>query len=187
MIDLTDWELVAMAQQDDSSAFEELMQRYQPLIISQHSGQRLSDMNLDEWQQEARIVLWKIMQRFNVERKNAFGTYFKVSLVNKRRDLARRAKAQKRRLLRGKLELDSDPVLRENVLIDHTMPDAVVETRDTAAHCFDKLLSSFECQVQRCMLGQMSIEEIAASLEADVNQVKNAIERIRKKLRAEFK
>ncbi|KRK48019.1 sigma-70 family RNA polymerase sigma factor [Secundilactobacillus kimchicus] len=187
--DLTDWNLVALAKRGEDTAFEEILRRYQPLVNHLQGEFYLPDMDRDEWQQEARIVLWKAVQHFNVTREKAFGSYYKTALLNRRRDLARRAHAKKRSTSSGHVEIDANPELLSNLLVDTWLatPDQVVIVRDTVSQCQATQFSNFERLVHEYACSGLSIVEIAASLNADGKQVKNALARIKKKLRNEFR
>ncbi len=72
-----DWVLVEKARDGNERALQELIDRYKPLILSIQNRYYLQELELSDWFQESAIVLWEVVNRFDVTRTHAFGSYLK--------------------------------------------------------------------------------------------------------------
>lgn len=182
-----DWELAQQAKAGNEDALCELMRRYEPLVVSIQLNYYLKCYDMRDWIQEAYIVLWRIVHRFDVERTRAFGMYFKQALLNRRRDIHRGMSTQKRRLVVSVTSLKvPDGWLEMFANQEWRSPDDVVIVRQHVMKVLKKELSQLERGVILALVGGQTREEIMATFNLDKRQLHNATERIKRKIRQEF-
>lgn len=95
---VTDEELILKFKQGNESCFNELMQRYKPLIESTSRRYIISNMEREDLVQEARIVLYEAITKFCQDKKVPFAAFYKRLLYNRICVLMRRCMATKRKL-----------------------------------------------------------------------------------------
>lgn len=185
MVEKTDWVLVEMAQKGDEDALMALRARYEPLVLSIHSQYHFPGLDREEWQQEATVVLWHVVVRFDVSRQRAFGSYYKTALLNSRHDYVRRANAKKRVLPEKSTSIDANPEYFESFLMDVTngMPDEIMELRQLLLQIMNGVLSKGERSVVMCWMRGLSDQQIMAQLVMSPTQLHNASERVKRKAR----
>ncbi len=165
----------------DHSAFDELLDEYNPLICSEVSrhGEGLGSEDIEDLRQLALLALYRAALAFDLEQGEVeFGLYAKIcisnALVSQLRIIRRRAQEISTDFM-GSLELGAeDPAAR---IVEQ-------EAFDTLYDRIRTLLSPYENRVWSMYIAGRSSGEIARLLQKDSHSVENAVYRIRQKLRA---
>lgn len=183
--DQADWTLVEMAREGSESALQELMDRYKPLILSIQKRFYLQGLELSDWMQESRIVIWEVVNRFDVTRTHAFGSYLKAALLNCRRDCARRLNAKKRKATGPVSSIDANPSYFADTLADEQLfsSEGLVIFKQQLFETVKKDMSKMERSVLIALLSGETEEQICERFQLDGTQFHNANERIKRKLR----
>jgi len=178
--------LVMLIQNVKEDPFETLLRISKPITLSVMSGYFLKDYDRDDFLQEARRVLIKAANEYNIKEGMRFLQYYHMSLSNHLNMLVRKEYAQKRRV---NIETSSLDELTDSYG-DHirgtspTMYDP--EEATIAKEMFESYiieLSPFEEEIFGLFLGGLSLEEIGEKLKLNVKQVTNALYRCSTKLR----
>lgn len=80
----------------DDTAFEQVFQRYSPVVYNIQSRYYIRDFDQDDWLQEGRIALNDALTSYQQDRGTTFGLYYKMIFENRIRSLLRRQQAKKR-------------------------------------------------------------------------------------------
>lgn len=190
---LSDEDLVALAQAGDKPALDAILSRYKNLVYAKAKSYFLAGADDDDLIQEGFIGLYRAIQDFNPEKH----PYFKVfaSLCVSRRILtAVKTSTRRKHLpLNSYVSLDSNDYKSDRgAMISEIAaskelqdPEAILidrENVDGIEYKINKALSKFELEVLLYYLRDMSYKEISEKLGKDVKAVDNAVQRIRKKL-----
>lgn len=174
-------ELVTQAKNGRQSAFNQLCQQYEPLLISMASrySAMCSDGMFDEFLQEAKIALNRAIVSYNLDNKNVtFGAYARTVVRNWLVDLVRRMNSKKRKKI--DVEISGDEIAGSD-----TPQDEVVwrELGEKLMKKVEKLLSPYERNVLSMLIGGHKAKEISLHIGKNEKSVNNAIFRIRSKLK----
>jgi len=177
--------LIALAQEGDQTAFEELLDSYAPLIDSmtgRFSAPHASLLDREDLRQEAVLGFYRAIMHFDTERQNIqFGVYAKECIRN---GLISYLRSQKRHENVVLLEDSSDE--EQEISDDDDPAKRLVEEESYLAlsRRIHDALSPFENQIWWPYLSGRTAGEIADQLGTNEKAVQNAVYRIRKKLRA---
>ncbi|MDH6364018.1 RNA polymerase sporulation-specific sigma factor [Enterococcus sp. PF1-24] len=165
--------------------FLQLFNRYKPIVFKLQKKYRLNNFDNDDWLQEGQIVFYKILTCYDVEKGATLGHFFKLAFVNHINSLLRKQTALKRKadVLSCSLEklapvdeanyrkgMNYQPHILENMILKENFQK------------YQTLFSEREGAVMSCYLLQMDLAEIAQLLHISENQVRNALDRGKKKL-----
>lgn len=173
------------AQSGDQAAFEDLLDRYMPLIRSlsarfSRSQERTNDS--EDLQQTAIIAFLHAVEQYDAERSGAasFGTYAAYCIKNAMISELRSIKKWDHTIL---LE-DDELAAAEDTEGDPA--SQIIEEEDYLAltESIRRALSPYENRIWWLYLSGRTAKEIAAQMNKDEKSVHNAIFRIRRKLRA---
>ena len=165
-------------------AFEELLERYEPLIgasVAKFSEDEVARLFADDLRQEATVVFYNSILTYDTDQTEVeFGLYAKICISNA---LVSQLRKLKRRT--------AEP-LTENESIDlfvHEAEDpseSILEQERVNAlySVIRKNLSAFEYRVWRYYVSGLTAKDIGSLVGKDEKSISNAIYRIRKKLRA---
>ena len=174
--------LIVKAQGGDQSAFEDLLDRYAPLIdsmVHSVSADNFSVQDREDLRQEALIAFFRALTHYNTAQSEVqFGLYAKLCIKNALYSHLRRLKDQ-----RNTLSLE-DEHLSE---IDNADPASRLMEEEgylELSRVIHDALSEYENKIWWLYLSGRTAVEIANALDKDEKSVQNAIYRIRKKLRA---
>ena len=171
--------LISAAKGGDESAFEALLEAYEPLIdkMSRSFANVEDDSESQEdLRQEACIAFYKAVQSYDSEQAEvAFGLYAKLCVRNRLISYTRKLRRR-----------ESVLPLEERIKIEEDVTEGVVaqEAYMELYRRIEAVLSPYESHVWWLYLSGQTTGAIAASLGKDERSVQNAIYRIRKKLRA---
>ncbi len=165
------------------TAFETLIQRYEPLIFS--LVQRYCDDPLgasrEDLRQEATVAFYHSILAYDTDQTDVeFGLYAKICITNA---LVSQLRKSKHRAIEPLAE-----TARDNFFL-HDFEDpseSILEQERAEALCLviRNNLSPFEYRVWQYFISGRTAKEIAAATGKDEKAISNAIYRIRKKLRA---
>lgn len=176
---LSDNDLVTLAQKGDGEAGVSLLRRYMPLIKSRASHFYNGCVEMEDFVQEGIIALYQGIKKYNLS-LSSFPTFARICVD---RALISVVRAQAR-----KKQIPSDMLvaLEENLsLSDEGNPENIlIETEEVSAlhKNIEGLLSKREYKTLLLYLHSYSIKEIAVLLNSSEKSVNNALYRIRNKL-----
>jgi RNA polymerase sporulation-specific sigma factor len=198
--ELTDEELVLLAQAGDSDAEEQLYTRYKPMIKQETRPFYLVGGDSDDLIQVAMIGLMNAVRCYKEEGKAAFRTYATYCIRNKISSAITAANRNKHQPIAnyvsfytkiGKKGEDGEELQLLDTLEagPGTNPEEVLldrEEQEEKQDTIKKVLSPMERSVARLYIEGNSVSEIAAILSKEEKSVNNALFRIRKKLKGEM-
>lgn len=171
-------DLILLCRNRDDEAFDELVQRYTPMIRKVISQFGTSSYEYGELFSEACVALHIAVQRYNLDQCDVtFGLYSRICIRNRIVDLLRLA--------------DNDPALSE-IDIEQMVDEQSVEDKLEDREIFDRiidsaknLLSNYEYQVLMLHIQGYKTSDIAERLSRSAKSVDNAKSRLFKRLRDE--
>ena len=164
----------------DEKQFEELFRRYQPLVRKLWQRYFVPDLEFADWEQEARLVLLKVVKSYLGTTPGQFSGFLKQSLVNRILDFYRARQATKRipAGLMASLTEDFSDSLRDKRM---GQPDEISFCQQS----FHELVcecSSFEREVLYAIHQGYSTGELAVELGCSKRKIQSALSRTRIKL-----
>ncbi len=194
---LTDEELVAVAQQGDDDASDYLLLKYRALIMSKAKSYFIAGADRDDIIQEGMIGLHKAVRDFCPMRGTSFRPFAEMCITRQVITAVKAASRQKHAPLNYYLSLDK-PIYTDgsdrqllDVLPDEKTTDPaemflVREQLDTVCDLLRFLLSDFEYKVFLLYLNEQTYREIASALETTPKAVDNALCRVKRKIEAKI-
>ncbi|MFC6347448.1 sigma-70 family RNA polymerase sigma factor [Vagococcus carniphilus] len=183
--------LLTQAKIGSSDAFEELFQKYVPIVLRQRSAYYLRDYDLDDWLQEGRIVCFQSLQRYNIKQDVTFGLFFKINFKRRIVTLLRHQEAQKRQIYHYTESLESKvdqlgEIFSKGV-VDYRAGTSIdyIFIRESLED-FSEQLSKFEIKVYIYLLLGEGVESIANILNVSVVKVTSGYSRLRKKIKKQL-
>lgn len=172
-------ELINATRAGDESAFEALLEAYEPLIdsMSRSFANTAEDSESGEdLRQEACIALYRAVQTFDLSQNEiSFGLYAKLCVRNRLVSYTRKFRRR-------------EPILplEDRIKAQEDVTQGVVaeESYMELYRRIEAVLSPYENHVWWLYLSGQTTGAIAAKLGKDERSVQNAVYRIRKKLRA---
>ena len=183
---LPDEQLVAPAKSGDEIALATLLQRYLPVVLQKAAGFRAIGLERDDYLQEGLLGFFKAVLTYQ-EEKARFSTYAGTCIENSLRSAYKTTARQKNIPLNTYLSLSGG---ERDVALTGSNPEDEIIGREQLLQVREsvkKLLSPLEYNVFALYLNGCSYGEIAVRQSITEKSVDNAIQRIRKKLRAIFK
>lgn len=189
---LTDTDLLQMAQSGDRSAEEQLALRYSRLVKICSRPFFLVGGDGEDLIQEGMLGLLSAIREFDMSMNTSFKTYAEICVK-------RRIYSAIKTASRKKHEPLNDMVSFDDVLSDESQssvassysevfrrtPEEQVLARESADEIFQtysRCLSKFEAEILRLYLQGLSYSEIADACGKPEKSVDNAVQRIRRKL-----
>lgn len=125
---------------------------------------------------------------FDTARTRAFGSYYKIALINRRHDYTRRQNAKKRRGLYPDTSIDAQPTYFADFLTNDVSSsiDQLVAIRQQLIELIKHDLSKLERAVVMAIISGMTDTQIKQRLSLTTTQMHNATERIKRKVRQEL-
>lgn len=190
---LTDEQLVKIAQKGDNEALESILSRYKSFVYAKSKPYFLAGADDDDIIQEGLIGLYKAIKDFDGERFPFFRVFAGVCVTRHIITAVKAASRKKHQPLNSYVSLDKNTYDDDNdiTLLDVIAfnelqdPEAILIDRervDGMEYKINKVLSKLETEVLVYYLEGMSYSEIAAKLGKDTKAVDNAVQRIKKKL-----
>lgn len=185
---LSDEEVVALAQANDSAALNHIMARYRNYVYKKAGAYFVSGGDREDIVQEGMIGLYKAVRDFDSSVSDSFAA-FAATCVQRQIISAVKASTRKKHIpLNSYISLsdkDDGSDASSPAASESAEPLSVVldkEYRKRISRKIYKRLSKFELRVLYCYLEGMSYSEIAAAVGRDSKAVDNAVYRIKKKL-----
>ncbi|MBS0936821.1 sigma-70 family RNA polymerase sigma factor [Lactiplantibacillus plantarum] len=176
-------QLIHLAADGDDASINALAQQYVPVVWRLRRQYYVRNFDEDDWLQEGQIAVYRAAKKYQRLRQCSFGTYYRVLLSNQIIDHIRRTQARKRRPEGDILSLDvNDEDILCNIQTLRASTLDVVHVREQV-RIFPEICSAFEGLVFMDLLAGQSPERIALSRRVEVDQVVNATDRCRKKMR----
>ena len=178
-------QLIEQAQGGSQTAFEELLNRYTPLIdsMTEHfGGASRSSQDKEDLRQEAVLCFYKALMRFDTAQEQVqFGFYAKECIKNGLISSLRVLKKHEHVLL---LADEITPLAEATDTEDPSRHIVETESYLEISRRICEALSEYENRIWWLYLSGRTAKEIATLTDRDEKSVQNAIYRIRKKLRA---
>ena len=170
--------------EERQTAFEELLRRYEPLLVSQvakFSESNASDFLREDLYQEATVAFYHSILAYDTDQTEVeFGLYAKICISNA---LVSQLRKWKHRPCEPLAESE-----HENFFIHESEDpsESILEQERVNALCLviRNNLSAFEYRVWQYYMSGRTAGEIARLVGKEEKSISNAIYRIRKKLRA---
>lgn len=190
---MTDEDLVELAQVHDQGSMELLVARYRSLIFSKARSYFIAGADRDDIMQEGLIGLHKAVRDFQPARGTNFRPFAEMCITRQIITAVKAASRQKHAPLNYYLSLNK-PVWTEGndrqlleVLPDPrvTDPEEVFLAREELSdvrNSLRQMLSEFEYSVFLLYLREQSYREIAVNLETTPKAVDNALCRVKRKI-----
>lgn len=168
------------AQLGDEKGLQDLFEQFQPLVRHLWQKYYTADIEAEDWQQEALIVLFKVVRSYQDIDVAKFSGFYKQSLENRMLDFYRIRQARKR--IPAKELAEMSDLMEEMLTHSNYCPV------DEIAHCHACLnelfnnCSPFEREVLTLINEGRATREISLLLACKKRKVESAITRLRSKL-----
>ena len=190
---LTDEEVVTMAQEADGTALEYLLNKYKNFVRSKARSYFLIGADHEDIVQEGMIGLYKAIRDFKPDKLSSFRAFAELCITRQIITAIKTATRQKHIPLNSYVSLNK-PLYDEES--DRTLLDVIIEGRATNPEellisqedlmsirdKIDEVLSSLEQEVLAAYLDGESYQEIAENLGRHVKSIDNALQRVKRKL-----
>ena len=176
----TDEELAVLAR-TDVEAEGVLLSRYLRLIRFYASRYALNG-DVDDLVQEGLIALLTAIPQFEPALGKRFASFAQVCICNRMRTFVRREL-----LVPAPAEDTLEQMDAQGELVDPETPESILIEKESLEHTRMQvmaILSDREWEILQCMLGGLTYAEAAQQLGLSVKAVDNAMQRIRRKMRA---
>ncbi len=178
---LTDEELAVLSR-DSVEAETELLSRYFRLVRYHAGRYAATSADAEDLTQEGLITLLRVMKQFRPEQDAKFSSFAQVCIMNQMRSLVRRQQ---------KLAVPDEELIRsleeKGSFIDPDTPESILIEKENYADCRMQVmavLSDKEWEILQYILNGNSYAQTAEQLHISVKSVDNAMQRIRRKMRA---
>ncbi len=186
-----DYELVALAQENNEDAINILYQKYKPMIIKKskiaflqttHHGIEINDI-----MQEGFIGLDKAINNFSQDDTASFYTFANICIDRNINNFVKKNIKGKNKLLNEAVVIDDglENLLRDNINIEESFLDNHQETEFIER--IQEQLTDFERKVFDLRLKEYTFDEIADMLNKDIKSIYNTFQRIRQKIKKNIK
>jgi len=191
--DMPDEEVAELAREGDGDALEYLLNKYKNFVRAKARSYFLIGADREDIVQEGMIGLYKAVRDFRSARLTSFRAFAELCITRQIITAVKTATRQKHAALNAYISIDL-PVCdqEEERTFGETLTHAVCDGPETATAGRElerelrgrirQDLSELEAQVLLEYLEGNSYGEIAASLDLQVKQVDNALQRAKKKL-----
>lgn len=171
--------LLVQAKVGNEDQFMALFECYSSLIKRLWQKYYIADLELEDWYQEAQLVLLKVIYSYSGKDINQFSGFYKQSLVNRLLDLYRARQADKRipvDQLDSLGESDGEinvggKMMLEDIVYCHRSIEEVI-----------RISSPFERDVLALIVTGQSIDHVCRKLKCSKRQIQSALSRSRTKL-----
>jgi RNA polymerase sporulation-specific sigma factor len=192
-VDMSDEEIVELAQLGDQFAIEFLVDKYKNFVRAKARAYFLIGADREDIIQEGMIGLFKAIRDYNGEKLTSFRAFAELCITRQIITAIKTATRQKHIPLNSYVSLNK-PVYDEEsdrTLIDIittnkiTNPEEIIISREEFVYIERKMgeiLSSLEWKVLMAYLEGKSYQEIAHELKRHVKSIDNALQRVKRKL-----
>jgi RNA polymerase sporulation-specific sigma factor len=192
-VDMSDEEIVELAQLGNQFAIEFLVDKYKNFVRAKARAYFLIGADREDIIQEGMIGLFKAVRDYNGEKLTSFRAFAELCITRQIITAIKTATRQKHIPLNSYVSLNK-PVYDEEsdrTLIDIittnkiTNPEEIIISREEFIYIEKKMgeiLSSLEWKVLMAYLEGKSYQEIAHELKRHVKSIDNALQRVKRKL-----
>jgi RNA polymerase sporulation-specific sigma factor len=192
-VDMSDEEIVELAQLGEQFAIEFLVDKYKNFVRAKARAYFLIGADREDIIQEGMIGLFKAIRDYNGEKLTSFRAFAELCITRQIITAIKTATRQKHIPLNSYVSLNK-PVYDEEsdrTLIDIittnkiTNPEEIIISREEFIYIEKKMgeiLSSLEWKVLMAYLEGKSYQEIALELKRHVKSIDNALQRVKRKL-----
>ena len=178
---MSDEELVSLIEEKD--VFSELSSRYLTFLGTLVRKMNPEENEFEDMSQAALLSLYEAAKSYNFEKGASFKTYATVCISNKLKNEVRNKNSGKNIPLNNSVSLED---LKSEV-INFNTPETIVETKENFEAVLNQIhisLSDFERKVLVLVLSGYNRVEGASKLSITQKAFDNALQRIRRKLKA---
>ncbi len=191
--DLSDEEVVELAQQGEQFAVEYLVDKYKNFVRAKARSYFLIGADKEDIIQEGMIGLFKAIRDYKLDKLTSFRAFAELCITRQIITAIKTATRQKHIPLNSYVSLNK-PIYDEEsdrTLIDIlsttkiTNPEEIIINREEFIFIEKKMgeiLSSLEWKVLMAYLEGKSYQEIAVDLKRHVKSIDNALQRVKRKL-----
>ena len=190
---MTDEQVVRLAQQADGTALEYLLNKYKNFVRSKARSYFLIGADHEDIVQEGMIGLYKAIRDFREEKLSSFRAFAELCITRQIITAIKTATRQKHIPLNSYVSLNK-PIYDEES--DRTLLDVITEGREANPEevlinredvsliegRIGKMLSGLEKQVLLRYLEGKSYQEISQEMRRHVKSIDNALQRVKRKL-----
>jgi RNA polymerase sporulation-specific sigma factor len=185
---LTDEQIVRLAQAGDRRAEHYLLRQYRPLVVKRTQAYYLSGADRDDLLQEGMIGLHKAIRDYQHGRGIQFRRFATMCVVRHVITAVRTATRQKHMPLSAYMTLNGTEEIEQpleilDVSFGHDPNEELIhqDGLEWVKAMLEKHLSGFEWQVLTLYLKGQSYRDISAALEKNTKAIDNALARIKEK------
>jgi RNA polymerase sporulation-specific sigma factor len=191
--EMTDEEIVALAQQGEQSAVEYLVDKYRNFVRAKARSYFLIGADKEDIIQEGMIGLFKAIRDYKVDKLTSFRAFAELCITRQIITAIKTATRQKHIPLNSYVSLnkpiydeESDRTLMDIISTNKiTNPEDIIISREEFIFIERKMgeiLSSLEWKVLMAYLEGKSYQEIAVELKRHVKSIDNTLQRVKRKL-----
>lgn len=192
-LQMTDEEIIALAQNGDALAQEYLLSKYKNFVRSKARSYFLIGADHEDIVQEGMIGLYKAIRDYRADKLSSFRAFAELCITRQIITAIKTATRQKHIPLNSYVSLNK-PLYDEES--DRTLLDVIIEGNAsnpeeliigqedlrTIHHKIGEVLSGLEQEVLNAYLDGKSYQEIADNLGRHVKSIDNALQRVKRKL-----
>lgn len=185
---LSDEQIVRLAQAGDRRAEHYLLRQYRPLVVKRTQAYYLSGADRDDLLQEGMIGLHKAIRDYQHGRGIQFRRFATMCVVRHVITAVRTATRQKHMPLSAYMTLNGTEEIEQpleilDVSFGHDPNEELIhqDGLEWVKAMLEKHLSGFEWQVLTLYLKGQSYRDISAALEKNTKAIDNALARIKEK------
>lgn len=191
--EMTDEEIVELAQQGEQFAIEFLVDKYKNFVRAKARSYFLIGADREDIIQEGMIGLFKAIRDYNGDKLTSFRAFAELCITRQIITAIKTATRQKHIPLNSYVSLnkpvydeESDRTLMDIITTNKiTNPEEIIISREEFVFIEKKMgeiLSSLEWKVLMAYLEGKSYQEIAVELKRHVKSIDNALQRVKRKL-----
>nr|WP_046495244.1 RNA polymerase sporulation sigma factor SigH [Syntrophomonas zehnderi] len=191
--EMTDEEIVELAQQGDQFAIEYLVDKYKNFVRAKARSYFLIGADREDIIQEGMIGLFKAIRDYNGDKLTSFRAFAELCITRQIITAIKTATRQKHIPLNSYISLnkpvydeESDRTLMDIITTNKiTNPEEIIISREEFVFIEKKMgeiLSTLEWKVLMAYLEGKSYQEIAVELKRHVKSIDNALQRVKRKL-----
>lgn len=191
--EMTDEEIVELAQQGEQSAVEYLVDKYRNFVRAKARSYFLIGADKEDIIQEGMIGLFKAIRDYRTDKLTSFRAFAELCITRQIITAIKTATRQKHIPLNSYISLnkpiydeESDRTLMDILSATKiTNPEEIIISREEFIFIERKMgeiLSSLEWKVLMAYLEGKSYQEIAVELKRHVKSIDNALQRVKRKL-----
>ena len=175
--------LVRKVKENDDIALLLLFERYKPMITAVTKRYFIRCLDENDWNQEALIVCYESAGLLDFERGTTFGSFFKLRLQNKAKNLLRFELAKRRALYANAISYEA--LKERGQICDPSYEQSDLPTSIELSN-FIQTLSQLEVVALMVITGMIDLKQASVTAQTSPETIKRAIARTRIKMRAYF-